>query len=39
MVWADNSANLSDLDFFGDCVPLINVPPVATCQPLLRKRR
>lgn len=32
-VWADNSSDLDDLDFFSDCVPLVNFPPVADAGP------
>jgi hypothetical protein len=32
-VWADNSTDLDDLDFFSDCVPLVNFPPVADAGP------
>jgi hypothetical protein len=32
-VWADNSTDLDDLDFFSDCVPLVNFPPIADAGP------
>jgi len=32
-VWADNSTDLDDLDFFSDCVPLVNFPPLADAGP------